>query len=229
MIRGDFSEAMRWLRRMLRDGSAASGAKRPTPQEPVAHINLARCLLYRGELDACEGHVNAALELCHLFNLTAQRAEAYQAYGDLYRERGDAARAAEFYKHAEQAYEAAGIDITRFELLEEKALLHLQTGDYGAAHALLPSDHGAARGRERGVMTARLARRASCSRGAEHEPGRYERPRTLPRHASTTTRRKPRRPRRLLRGRARGRDDEHLRRTLEWPRATTTNTGSAAR
>ncbi|MDT7602825.1 MAG: hypothetical protein QOF61_822, partial [Acidobacteriota bacterium] len=161
MIRGDFSEAMRWLRRMLQDGGGdAKSSARPVPQEAWANLNLARCHLYRGDLDACERHLNRALELCHLFNLIAQRAEAFETYGNLYRERADAARATEFYKHAEQSYEDAGIELTRSELLEEKALLQLQVGDLGTARSLLDRLVAARRDAhdERGLHTATLAR-----------------------------------------------------------------------
>ncbi|HEX8422433.1 MAG TPA: BTAD domain-containing putative transcriptional regulator, partial [Pyrinomonadaceae bacterium] len=133
MIRGDFSEAMRWLRRMLRDNRDAP----PVPQEAVAYLNLARCHLYRGDLAACEQHLDLALERCQLFNLIAQRAEAFETYGNLHRERGDAARATEFYGHAARTYEEAGVDPARSELWEEQALLNLQTGNTGAARALL--------------------------------------------------------------------------------------------
>lgn len=133
MIRGDFSEAMRWLRRMLRDNRNAP----PVPQEAVAYLNLARCHLYRGELPLCEQHLDSALERCQLFNLIAQRAEAFETYGNLHRERNDAARATEFYGHAARTYEEAGVELARSELWEEQALLNLQIGDTKAARALL--------------------------------------------------------------------------------------------
>jgi ATP/maltotriose-dependent transcriptional regulator MalT len=133
MIRGDFSEAMRWLRRMLRDNGQAA----PVPQEAWAYLNLARCHLYRGDLEACEQHLDGALERCQLFNLIAQRAEAFETYGNLYRERGDAARATEFYHHAARTYEEAGVDPSRAELWDEQALLSLQLGDMAAAKGLL--------------------------------------------------------------------------------------------
>jgi LuxR family maltose regulon positive regulatory protein len=133
MIRGDFSEAMRWLRRMLRDNRDAP----PVPQEAVAYLNLARCHLYRGELPVCEQHLDSALERCQLFNMLAHRAEAFETYGNLHRERGDAARAAEFYGHAARDYEAAGVDPARSELWEEQAILNLQTGNTAAARSLL--------------------------------------------------------------------------------------------
>jgi LuxR family maltose regulon positive regulatory protein len=133
MIRGDFSEAMRWLRRMLRD----NGNSPPVPQEAWAYLNLARCQLYRGDLAACEQHLDSALERCQLFNLVAQRAEAFETYGNLYRERGDAARATEFYGHAARTYEEAGVDPSRAELWDEQALLSLQLGDTASAKGLL--------------------------------------------------------------------------------------------
>ncbi|HEX8129662.1 MAG TPA: BTAD domain-containing putative transcriptional regulator [Pyrinomonadaceae bacterium] len=133
MVRGDFSEAMRWLRRMLRDNGNAP----PVPQEAWAYLNLARCHLYRGDLEACAQHLDSALERCQLFNLIAQRAEAFETYGNLYRERGDAARATEFYHHAARTYEEAGVDPSRAELWDEQALLSLQLGDAAAAKGLL--------------------------------------------------------------------------------------------
>lgn len=162
MARGDFTQAMRWFRRMLRRDADAGepAAPRPTAREFSPHLNLARCLLFRGEFEPCEQQLNRALDICHLFNLITQRAEAYEAYGNFYRERGDAARAAEFYHHAEQDYDAAGIDLARYELLEERAVLDLQTGDFASARALLDRLIGAreASGDERGAHAARLAR-----------------------------------------------------------------------
>ena len=95
MIRGDFSEAMRWLRRMLRENRNAP----PVPQEAWAFLNLARCHLYRGDLAACEQHLDHALERCQLFNLIAQRAEPSRLTATSTRTR-DAARATEFTAHA---------------------------------------------------------------------------------------------------------------------------------
>ena len=135
MMRGDFGEALRWLRRMLRDNSNAT----PMPQEVWAHLNIARCHLYRGALEICEQQLELALERCQLFNMIAQRAEVFEAYGNLYRERGDTPRATEFYDRAAQAYDEAGIDLARCELLEEQAALKLQNGDLMAASKLL--DH----------------------------------------------------------------------------------------
>ena len=48
-IRGDFGEALRWLSRMLRKDRPGAA---PMPQEAVAHLNMARCYLYRGDFAA---------------------------------------------------------------------------------------------------------------------------------------------------------------------------------
>jgi LuxR family maltose regulon positive regulatory protein len=154
MMRGDFEEALHWLRRMLRDEQP------PIPQEATAHLNMARCYLYRGDLRACEAHLDHAIERCQLFNLLASRAETFETYGNLYRELGEPVRAAEFYERAARAYDEAGISLARVELMEERALLSLQAGDVVTARAqidrllaLRPRDKD-----ELGFYTASLAR-----------------------------------------------------------------------
>jgi ATP/maltotriose-dependent transcriptional regulator MalT/DNA-binding SARP family transcriptional activator len=131
MARGDFGEALRWLRRMLRTDTGQPSI----PQETTAHLNIARCHLYRGEMDDCEEHLDAALERCQLFNLVGQRAETFETYGNLCRERGEHSRATEFYERAMRSYEEAGIDVARVELLEEQAFLSLKAGDVARARA----------------------------------------------------------------------------------------------
>jgi ATP/maltotriose-dependent transcriptional regulator MalT/DNA-binding SARP family transcriptional activator len=125
MMRGDFGEALRWLGRMLRSDSDLA----PIPQEATAHLNIARCHLYRGELESSEQHLDLALEGCQIFNMVGQVGEAFEAYGNLDRERGDLIRAGEFYERAARSYDDAGIDLSRVELLEERALLSLKAGD----------------------------------------------------------------------------------------------------
>lgn len=156
MMRGDFGEALRWLRRMLRADTTES----PIPQEAWAHLNIARCHLYRGEMDDCEQHLDKALERCQLFNLVGQRGETFEAYGNLYRERRELARAAEFYERAARSYDEAGIDLARVELLEEQAFLSLKAGDIVRAQAQIdrlverrPADKN-----DIGHFTATLAR-----------------------------------------------------------------------
>jgi ATP/maltotriose-dependent transcriptional regulator MalT/DNA-binding SARP family transcriptional activator len=156
MMRGDFGEALRWLGRMLRSDSDLP----PIPQEATAHLNIARCHLYRGEMEKSEQHLDLALEGCQLFNMVGQLGEAFEAYGNLYRERGDLTRAAESYERAARSYGEAGIDLVRVELLEERALMSLRAGD--VLRALTQIDHLLERRpadkNPIGHFTARLAR-----------------------------------------------------------------------
>ncbi len=132
-LRGDFGGALRWLRKMLREDEKEP----PIPQEATGHLNIARCHFYRCEFQLCEKHLDKALELCRTFNLISLRGEVFEAYGNFYRERGDIAHAAEYYERSANAYEEAGIDPTRRELLEEKSLLLMETGDAARARSLL--------------------------------------------------------------------------------------------
>ncbi len=170
-MRGDFGEALRWLRRMLRDDTGA-----PMPQEAIGHLNMARCYLYRGDFASCEEHLDRALETCQLFNLMSLRGEVFEAYGNLYREREDAARASEFYERAARAYEEAGIDPTRRELWEEQALLRFQMGDAAGARTQLDRLVGARldAGDELGRYTAVLTRSRVMLAKGEHETVRQQ-------------------------------------------------------
>jgi LuxR family maltose regulon positive regulatory protein len=172
MWRGDFGEALRWLRRMLHTESGEP----PIPQEATAHLNIARCHLYRGEMEACEQHLDRALERCQLFNLVGQLGETFEAYGNLYRERGDLSRAAEFYERAARSYDQAGIDLARVELLEEQAWLSLKAGDVARARTQIdrllerrPADKNVI-----GHFTARLARGRILLAQPDHQAARTE-------------------------------------------------------
>jgi LuxR family maltose regulon positive regulatory protein len=166
-IRGDFGEALRWFSRMLRSDRPGS----PMPQEAVAHLNMARCYIYRGDFAASEGHLDNALERCQLFNLVAARAETFETYGNLYRERGDIEHANEYYERAARAYDEAGINLTRTELLEERALLSLQVGGLKAARNLIDRliDARPHEKDERGFYTASLTRGRIMSAQDESE------------------------------------------------------------
>src|SRR5499426_2470352 len=132
-MRGDFGEALRWFRRPLRDDRNTA----PIPQEADQYFNVARLHFYRGEFEICEQYLERAMERCQLFNLPGARAEAFETYGMLYSELGDAARAREFYKRAAHDYESAGVELARCELLDEQALLELQIGNLAAARKLI--------------------------------------------------------------------------------------------
>ncbi|HKS30295.1 MAG TPA: BTAD domain-containing putative transcriptional regulator [Pyrinomonadaceae bacterium] len=156
MIRGDFGEALRWLRRILPE----TNAQPPAPQEATAHLNIARCYFYRGDMASCEKHLDEALERSQLFNQTSLHGEIFESYGNLYRETGDVARATEFYERASRAHEESGIDITRHELLDEQAVLYLQVGDLQAAREKIDRliDARERAGDQLGMTTASLVR-----------------------------------------------------------------------
>ncbi|HEX8290684.1 MAG TPA: tetratricopeptide repeat protein, partial [Pyrinomonadaceae bacterium] len=133
LLRGDFDESLRWLRRTLQYGRNAP----PIPQEAGVHLNVARCHLYRGEFAECEGHLDRALELSQLFNLGVLQGEVFETYGNLYRERREFGRAQEFYARAERTYKEAGVDLARYELPEERAVLAAREGDLASARKAL--------------------------------------------------------------------------------------------
>ena len=172
MMRGDFGEALRWLGRMLRSDADLP----PIPQEATAHLNIARCHLYRGELEKSEQHLDLALEGCQLFNMVGQLGEAFEAYGNLYRDRGDLARATESYERAERSYADAGIDLARVELLEERALMMLKAGDVARALAQIERllDRRPADQNPIGHFTARLARGRILLASKNYESARDE-------------------------------------------------------
>jgi len=171
-VRGDFGEALRWFSRMLRSDRQGSAM----PQETVAHLNIAQCYIFQGEFTAAEQHLDSALERCQLFNLVAARAETFETYGNLYRERGDFERANEYYERAARAYGEAGINLARTELYEERALLSLRVGNVAAARTLIdrliiarPPEKS-----ERGFFTAALARGRIKSVQGEFESGHQD-------------------------------------------------------
>jgi LuxR family maltose regulon positive regulatory protein len=172
MMRGDFGEALRWLRRMLRTDSDQP----PIPQEATAHLNIARCFLYRGEMDEGEAHLDKALERCQLFNMVGQLGETFEAYGNLCRERGDLSRATDFYQRAARSYDEAGIDLARVELLEEQAFLSLKAGDMVRARAQIERlvDRRSSDRESIGYFTSILARGRILLAQADFEAARQE-------------------------------------------------------
>lgn len=170
MMRGDFSEALRWLRRLLRNDRQTF----PLPQEATAHLNMARCHFYRGEFQDCERRLDWALELCQLFNLISLRAETFEAYGNLHRELGDTIRAAQFYERAGRDYDLAGIELSRQELLDEQAVLKLQMGELAGARKLIEQLVNARRqsNDETGLYTSALTRGRVLIAQGEHDAAR---------------------------------------------------------
>lgn len=135
-IEGDFNEALRWLGQMIdhrNPKEAPGGDAVPFPQEAIAHLNIARLEIVQGRLDEAESHLGFALERCQMFNLKSWMGDTLEAFGNLYRERGDYNRALDFYAEAARAYSEAGISLSDRELLDEKATLYLRMGDLEAA------------------------------------------------------------------------------------------------
>ncbi|MCA1623508.1 MAG: tetratricopeptide repeat protein [Acidobacteria bacterium] len=132
-FRGDFGEALRWLRRIFRQDEP----DKPMPQEAIGHLNIGRLHLYRGEFDETEKHLERALEICQLYNLRFLRGEIFEAYGNFYRDKNDFTHAGEFYERASKAYEEAEIDPLTRELNEERAKFLFLRGDFVKARAIL--------------------------------------------------------------------------------------------
>lgn len=132
-FRGDFGEALRWFKRIFRDGDA----DKPLPQEAIGHLNVARLHLYRGEFDETEKHLERSLELCQLYNLKSLRGEIFEAYGNFYRDKEDWTHAAEFYERAMKSYDEANVNLATREIEEERAKYYLLRGDPTKARNLL--------------------------------------------------------------------------------------------
>ncbi len=132
-FRGDFGQALRWFKRIFRDGHSG----KQLPQEAIGHLNVARLHLYRGEFEETETHLERALDLCQLYNLVFLRGEIFEAYGNFYREKDDLLNAEAFYERAANAYTEAEIDPASKELFEERSILYRLNGDAGKARGLL--------------------------------------------------------------------------------------------
>jgi ATP/maltotriose-dependent transcriptional regulator MalT/two-component SAPR family response regulator len=154
-FRGDFGEALRWFKRIFRDGEN----EKPLPQEAIGHLNVARLHLYRGEFDETEKHLERSLELCQLYNLKSLRGEIFEAYGNFYRDKKDFTHAAEFYERALKSFEDANVNLASRELDEERAKFYLIRGDALKARSLLENliEKRQKLNNEIGVKTAELA------------------------------------------------------------------------
>lgn len=154
-FRGDFGEALRWFKRIFRDGQP----DKQLPQEAIGHLNVARLHIYRGELDEAEGHLERSFELAQLYNLRFLLGEIYEVYGNWSRERDDWAHAAEYYERSLKAYDDAEVDIASRELDEERARFALAHGDAVTARGILENliENRKRIKYEVGVFTARAA------------------------------------------------------------------------
>ena len=151
-FRGDFEAALQWFKRIFATG------EKPLPQEAIGHLNVSRLLLYRGELDEAERHLERALELCQLFGMKSLLGEVFETYANYYRERGDAAHAEEYYERSLKAYKDAEVDLVSRELYEERARFYLLQGDRVKARSLLNKliEEREKHANDIGLRTARL-------------------------------------------------------------------------
>jgi ATP/maltotriose-dependent transcriptional regulator MalT/DNA-binding SARP family transcriptional activator len=130
-VRGEFDEAFRWFSQIASSQTAAPeslASPSPFPQEAIGCLNIGRGKVVQGKFDEAVSSLERALDLCRMFNLRATTAETLEAFGNLYRERGDYTRALGFYDEAARAYREAGVSITDSELLDERATLFLYMG-----------------------------------------------------------------------------------------------------
>lgn len=118
---GDFARAREWFSQLI-DGEAG---RVQLPQHAVAYCNLARADFAMGDFDRCDRRIEKAFEVCRLFSLTLERAEAHEIAGNLHRERDALSLAREHYLQAEDLYRAAAMQIESRELPEEQVRLLL--------------------------------------------------------------------------------------------------------
>ena len=116
---GDLVRAREWFSKLV-EGDAR---RAPLPQHALAYCNLARADLASDDFDTCERRIEKAFEVCRLFNLTLERAEAHEIAGNLHRERGQFNLAREHYLQAEDLYRDAGMQLESRELPDEQLRL----------------------------------------------------------------------------------------------------------
>ena len=172
MMRGDFGEALRWLGRMLRGDADLP----PIPQEAYGSPQHRSMSSLSRRVGKSEQHLDLALAGCQLFKMVGQLGETFEAYGNLYRERGDLARAGESYERAIRSYDEAGIDLAQVELIEERALMSLRSGDKSRALSQIdrllerrPADKNPI-----GHFTAHVTARANSPALGDYESARGE-------------------------------------------------------
>src|ERR1041384_8021117 len=128
---GDFARAREWFSKLI-EGDAGRVA---VPQHALAYCNLARADFATGDFEDCERRVEKALEVCRLFNLTLERAEAHEIAGNVHRERGERSLAREHYLQAEDLYRDAGMQLETRELPDEQLRLLLAEKNFSKARA----------------------------------------------------------------------------------------------
>jgi LuxR family transcriptional regulator, maltose regulon positive regulatory protein len=121
---GDFVKAREWFSRLVDAPSEVV-----LPQHALAYCNLARADFALGAFERCDQMLEKAFEVCRLFNLTLERAEAHQIAGNLHREREAFNLAREHYLQAENLCRDAAVNYESSELPEEWIRLFLAEGN----------------------------------------------------------------------------------------------------
>src|SRR5262249_46599759 len=104
-------------------------------EHALAYCNLARADFAMGAFDSCDQMLEKAFEICRIFNLTLERAEAHQISGNLHREREAFNRAREHYLQSESLCRDAAVNYESSELPEEWIRLFLAEGRLSKARA----------------------------------------------------------------------------------------------
>lgn len=118
---GDRERAREWFEQL----AEGDEARIPLPQQALALCNLARADLESGDFAKAEGRLEKVMELCRLFNLRLERAEAQELIGNLHRERGQFHLARDHYRQAEDIYRDLGTKLESNELPDEQLRLLL--------------------------------------------------------------------------------------------------------
>ncbi len=130
-FRGEFAEALRWLKRMFREDEGS------LPQETFGYVNVGRMHLYLGEFKDAIENLNRSLELAQRYNMKPVLGEIYEAIGHYHRDTGNFEKAVEYFERSRKAYDDAGINRFRHEVEEEYAIYYLMRGDAVKARGLL--------------------------------------------------------------------------------------------
>ncbi len=130
-FRGEWGEALRWLKRMFReDGNAL-------PQEAFGFLNIGRLHIYRGEFENAYENLNRSLEIAQTYNMKPVLGEIFEALGHYYRDLEDFEKAVEYFERSRKAYDDAGINRFRHEIEEEYAVYYLMRGNIIKARGIL--------------------------------------------------------------------------------------------
>ncbi len=130
-FRGEFGEAIRWIKRMFRDDGSS------LPQEAFGYLNVGRMHLYRGEFEDAFKNLNRSLELCQTYNMKPVLGEVFEAIGHYYRETENLDEAVKYFERSRKAYDDAGLNRFRYEIEEEYATYYKMRGDLVKARGLL--------------------------------------------------------------------------------------------